>query len=218
MNGLACLMFIFSICIFAAGTYLHTGRKGDLTELLIWKNPHANKMTKSEIKNVGKWTMISSIVPFVITVIVLIISNYDSTTDKFDVNLNKGAYTTVCETTEDKDNIKVITKTTTNYNKDNYAINTKIKAIYKFVDEKTFDFYSEEAQHTAETYEKKKDITYKYKTDKNLKTITTLLAHEKLSYTEEMKELYKAKTMIESVENENGKCTIIGITREDIYK
>lgn len=218
MNGLACLMFIFSVGIFLAGAYLSTGRKGELTELLIWKNPQANKMTKAEIKNVGKWTMICSIIPFVIAVIALIISNYDSTVDRFDVNLSKGVYTTICEKTEDMDNIKVITKTTTNYAEDNYAINMKIKATYKFYDEKTFDFYAEEAQHTADTYGKKKDTTYKYKIDKALKTITTLLAYEKMTYTEEEKELYNAKVMIESAENENGKCTIIGMTREDIYK
>ena len=72
MNGFAILMFVFSLLIFLAGLYLHTGRKGEFTELLIWKNPNANKMTKNQIKNVGKWTMIVALIPLLIGIIALI--------------------------------------------------------------------------------------------------------------------------------------------------
>ncbi|MBQ6497784.1 MAG: hypothetical protein IJI58_03615 [Bacilli bacterium] len=76
MNGLACIMFIFSALIFLAGIYLYKGHKGDFTELLLWKNPQANKMTKSEIKNAGKWTMISALIPLIIGILALIFNIY----------------------------------------------------------------------------------------------------------------------------------------------
>ena len=68
MNGFSCLMFIFGLLIFLAGLYLFTGHKN---ELLLWKVPDIKKFTMSEVKNVGKWTMIVSIVPIIIAIIAL---------------------------------------------------------------------------------------------------------------------------------------------------
>ncbi|MEE3343385.1 MAG: hypothetical protein VZS44_04790 [Bacilli bacterium] len=69
MNGFSCLMLIFSFLIFIAGLYLFTGHKN---ELLLWKVHDIKKFTKEETKNVGKWTMITSIIPFIIAIIGLI--------------------------------------------------------------------------------------------------------------------------------------------------
>ncbi len=66
MNGLSILMFIFGALIFLAGLYLYTGHKN---EVLLWKVPDIRKITKEEVKNVGKWTMISSLVPIIIGII-----------------------------------------------------------------------------------------------------------------------------------------------------
>ena len=66
MNGLTILMFIFALGIFLCGLYLFTGHK---SELLLWKNHNVKDMSLEEVKNVGKWTMISSIIPIIIGII-----------------------------------------------------------------------------------------------------------------------------------------------------
>ena len=59
MNGFSCLIFI-------AGIYLYTGHKN---ELLLWKVHDIKKFTIEETKNVGKWTMIVSIIPLILAII-----------------------------------------------------------------------------------------------------------------------------------------------------
>ncbi|MBR3162392.1 MAG: hypothetical protein IKF19_06655 [Bacilli bacterium] len=66
MNGFSCLMLIFSFLIFIAGLYLYTGHKN---EVLLWKVPDIKKFTKEETKNVGKWTIIASIIPLILAII-----------------------------------------------------------------------------------------------------------------------------------------------------
>ena len=66
MNGFSTLMLIFGALIFLAGLHLYKGHKN---ELLLWKVPDIKKFTKKETINVGKWTMISSIIPFILAII-----------------------------------------------------------------------------------------------------------------------------------------------------
>lgn len=66
MYGLSILMLIFAILIFLCGLYLFTGHKN---ELLLWKVHDIKKFTIKETKNVGKWTMLASIIPFIIAVL-----------------------------------------------------------------------------------------------------------------------------------------------------
>ena len=66
MDGLTVLMLVFSFLIMLAGLYLYTGHK---SELLLWKTHNVKKMTKSEVQNVGKWTMISSVIPLITALI-----------------------------------------------------------------------------------------------------------------------------------------------------
>ena len=65
MNGFSILMFIFGVCILLFGLYIYTGH--DVTALF-WR-AHYKKLTKSEWKNIGKWTMITSIIPFILSII-----------------------------------------------------------------------------------------------------------------------------------------------------
>ena len=65
MNGFSCLMLIFSILIFLAGLYIYTGHN---SEVLIWKAYNKNA-TKEELENIGKWTMIASIIPFILFIV-----------------------------------------------------------------------------------------------------------------------------------------------------
>ena len=68
MNGFSILMFIFGICIILVGLYMFTGHKlGILTERPAFKN-----LKKEEWKNIGKWTMIVSIIPIILAVLGLI--------------------------------------------------------------------------------------------------------------------------------------------------
>lgn len=62
MNGFSILMFIFGIVILLTGIYMF---KGHRIEMLSWKAPYKN-LNKKEWQNIGKWTMISSIIPLLL--------------------------------------------------------------------------------------------------------------------------------------------------------
>ena len=64
MNGFSCLMFIFAISVLLAGWYIFRGH--DIS-LLLWRAPYQN-LTKEQQKNLGKWTMITSIIPFLLAI------------------------------------------------------------------------------------------------------------------------------------------------------
>lgn len=66
MSGFSCLMLIFCILVFLSGIYIYTGHKN---ELLLWKTHNVKKITKEELKCIGKWTMIASIVPFIFCIV-----------------------------------------------------------------------------------------------------------------------------------------------------
>ena len=68
MNGFSTLFFIFGICVFLVGLYMFTGHK---LEIMTWRAAFKN-LTKSEWINIGKWTMISSIIIFIIAILGLI--------------------------------------------------------------------------------------------------------------------------------------------------
>ena len=68
MNGFSILFLIFAICVLLTGFCMHRGHK---LELLAWKAAFKN-LTIDEWKNVGKWTMISSIILFLIAIIGLL--------------------------------------------------------------------------------------------------------------------------------------------------
>ena len=66
MNGLSILMIIFGALIFLAGVYIYTGHKNPV---LLWKVYNLDTISKEELQNIGKWTMISSIIPFLIALL-----------------------------------------------------------------------------------------------------------------------------------------------------
>ena len=58
-------MFIFSFSILIVGLYMFMGHKLDiLTMRVAYQN-----LTKEEWKNIGKWTMISSIIPLILAIV-----------------------------------------------------------------------------------------------------------------------------------------------------
>ena len=68
MNGFGLLMLIFAICVLLTGLYMYTGHKlGILTYRAAFRN-----LNKSEWINIGKWTMVSSIIIFVLAFIGII--------------------------------------------------------------------------------------------------------------------------------------------------
>lgn len=70
MSGFSILMLIFAVLIFLAGLYIYTGHNN---ELLLWKGYKKNR-SKEELKLIGKWTMISSSIPFILSIIGLFIN------------------------------------------------------------------------------------------------------------------------------------------------
>ena len=66
MNGFSILMLIFGILIILAGFY-----KGHNNEILLWKGYKKNR-SKEELKVIGKWTMISGIIPIILSIIGII--------------------------------------------------------------------------------------------------------------------------------------------------
>ena len=136
--------------------------------------------------------------------------------NEFDVDLKTDAYMSICEREDDSDGIKLSTETTTNFNSDKYAINMKIKAVYKYETKESFDFYLEETKHTFDTYKKMKNVVFKYKVNKEKKTIKTLLVYKKFDLTDKNKELYTYDTIIKSSLAENANCKSIDIKKKEL--
>ena len=68
MNGFSIFMFIFGVVILLVGLYMFNGHKIEiLTGRVAFKN-----LSKDEWKNIGKWTMIVSIIPIILAVLGLI--------------------------------------------------------------------------------------------------------------------------------------------------
>ena len=65
MNGFSILMFIFSGAILLTGLYMYTGHKIDM---LAWRAAYKN-LKKDGWINIGKWTMVTSIIPFILAII-----------------------------------------------------------------------------------------------------------------------------------------------------
>ena len=65
MNGFSILFFIFGICVFLVGLYAYTGHE---LSIMTFRATFRN-LNKSQWKNIGKWTMIASIVIFIIAII-----------------------------------------------------------------------------------------------------------------------------------------------------
>ena len=136
--------------------------------------------------------------------------------EEFDVNLKKGDYQSICEREDNSDGIKIHTVTTTNYNSEKYAINMKIKASYKYNTKESFDFYSEETKNTDEVYKKMKNVIFKYKIDKENKTIKTLLVYEKIDLDDSNKELYSKDVIVKASLADNGTCKSIDMTKKEL--
>ena len=68
MSSFGILFFIFGISVFLVGLYMFTGHKLDM---LAWRAPYKN-LNIAEWKNIGKWTMITSIFIFALAVVGLI--------------------------------------------------------------------------------------------------------------------------------------------------
>ena len=69
MNGFSILMFIFGLCVFLVCLYAFTGHKLGIFSL----RPAFKNLTIKDWKNIGKWTMISSIFILIIGIIVLVL-------------------------------------------------------------------------------------------------------------------------------------------------
>ena len=65
MNGFSILMFIFATCVLLVGIYMYTGHK---LEVIAWKAAFKNLKKEGWIK-VGKWTIISSLIIYLLAII-----------------------------------------------------------------------------------------------------------------------------------------------------
>ncbi len=65
MSGFSILMLIFGICVLLVGLYMFTGHKIDM---LSWRAGFKN-LNKEEWKNIGKWTMVTSIFIFILAIL-----------------------------------------------------------------------------------------------------------------------------------------------------
>ena len=67
LNGLSILMFIFGACVLLVGLYMYKGHKLSIME---WRVAFRN-LSKEEWINIGKWTMISSSIIFIIAIVAM---------------------------------------------------------------------------------------------------------------------------------------------------
>ena len=68
MSGFGILFLIFGICVFLVGLYMFRGHKLDM---LTWRAAYKN-LDIDQWKNIGKWTMITSIFIFALAIVGLI--------------------------------------------------------------------------------------------------------------------------------------------------
>lgn len=68
MSGFSILFLIFATCVLLIGFYMFKGHKVDL---LTWRAAFRN-LSKDEWSNIGKWTMISSIIIYFIAILGII--------------------------------------------------------------------------------------------------------------------------------------------------
>ena len=64
MNGVGLLFLIFGTCVLLVGFYMYKGHKLDM---LTWRAAYQN-LRIDQWKNIGKWTMITSIFIFALAV------------------------------------------------------------------------------------------------------------------------------------------------------
>ena len=69
MSGFCILMLIIGLVIFIIGLYMFTGHE---LELISWI-PSYDNLNKERWIYIGKWTMIASIIPFILALIGIII-------------------------------------------------------------------------------------------------------------------------------------------------
>lgn len=69
MNGFSILMFIFAVCVLLVGLYAYTGHE---IKYLAWRAQFKG-LNIDGWKNVGKWTMVSSIFIFAIAILAIFI-------------------------------------------------------------------------------------------------------------------------------------------------
>ncbi len=65
MNGFSCFMLIFAGSLLLFGFYMYRGHD---VSFLTWKAAFKGA-TKEDLKNVGKWVMIVSIIPVILAII-----------------------------------------------------------------------------------------------------------------------------------------------------
>ena len=65
MNGFSILMIIFAMCVLFVGLYMFNGHE---LKIISWKAAFKG-LDKNGWKNVGKWTIITSILIFIIAMI-----------------------------------------------------------------------------------------------------------------------------------------------------
>ena len=65
MSGFVILFLIFATCVLLVGLYMYTGHE---LGIMTWRAAFKN-LTKAEWKNIGKWTMISSIFIYIIAIL-----------------------------------------------------------------------------------------------------------------------------------------------------
>ena len=68
MKEFSILMFIFATLVLLVGLYMYSGHKLDI---MTFRAAFRN-LNKDEWKNIGKWTMISSLIIYIIAIIVLL--------------------------------------------------------------------------------------------------------------------------------------------------
>ncbi len=65
MGGFSILFFIFGLCVLLVGIYMYTGHE---FKPISWKAAFQS-VNKDGWKNIGKWTMISSLILFFIAIL-----------------------------------------------------------------------------------------------------------------------------------------------------
>lgn len=152
---------------------------------------------------------------FILFVMLLFISGCKSTS--FD-NKKQGAFSSVCKSSSNSEEVLTEITTTTNYNDDNYVIYQKVDTNETFYSKEAYDELKDSYQKLYTTYENNNDIDFTYNLDEeNMKISYTMIYKESVfnysHISDEEKAKYHASYVIKSAEDSGETCDLGGASR-----
>ena len=139
--------------------------------------------------------------------------------NKTTVSSSKKSFSITCTGDSEKmDKMETQNETTYNFNNEQYVISYSVTTTQKFTDKSLYNEYKTAQEQTVS--DSSDDVSYELKSDdKALSLVFTMTINNidiNNAETEEEKDSLKAKSILESLESSDYKCTLNDITKADL--